>query len=228
VGKGPFPAVIVLHHITNEFNATRSMCRELANNGIAALMPMMPYYGERRPADADDRVPYRIDVPTMRQAVMDIRRAHQLLESFPAIDRSRIGLVGLSLGAIIGPLAAGVDGKFNRCVFIMGGGHIADIIWCSPLTEDTRKELETGGVTLESLRAAFKPVESTEYATRIETSSVMMLNMKSDKWVPTEATEALWLALGKPENIHWYSGSHLSIIFRWPDVMDRTIAFIRQ
>lgn len=225
-GDGPFPAVIVLHHVANEFTATRMMCREFARNGIAALMPMMAYYGERRPAAAMPHQPYYIGEDAVRQTVMDIRRARQLLESFADIDRDRISLAGLSLGAIVGGLAAGVDGHFHRCVLIMGGGNLADIIWQSPIAADFKKQYEENGGTLEKLREEFAPVEPTAYAARVKTASVLMLNMKDDNWVPPAATTALWEALGKPE-ILWCPGAHLGILLYWPDVMDRAVKHIK-
>lgn len=231
-GKGPFPAVIMLHNLKDDFTLSRIICSILASEGIAALMLEMAYYGERKPVDASGQ-PIglkdldRMTAEPLRQTVMDVRRARQMLEAFPEAEKRHIGIAGLSFGAIVASLAAGVDGKFDRCVFILGGGKFADIIWESPAAASIKKRLMEKGETLETLREELKPVEPTEYASRVDSSKALMLNVKDDDWIQREATVALWEALGKPR-IVWYSGSHLGAVVHLYAMIRRTAEYIKE
>jgi dienelactone hydrolase len=158
---------------------------------------------------------------------MDIRRARQMLETFPEVDRHCIGLVGLSWGAIVGSLAAGVDGKFDKCVFILGGGNLADVIWDSPAASDVKERLLRSGETLPMLQDELKCVEPTQYAARVDPSKALMLNVKDDDWVPRSATTALWEAMGKPE-IKWYPGSHLGAALFLHAMVNKAAEFIKK
>ena len=229
-GKGPFAAVIVLHHLADDFTLPRIICASLASEGIAALMVEMAYYGERKPLDASGRPIWlgdALSAEPLRQTVMDIRRARQMLETFPEVDRNRIGIVGLSFGAIVASLAAGVDGRFNKCVFILGGGNLADIIWTSPAAAPMKEKLVAKGETLETLREELRPVEPTEYALRVGASKALMLNVKKDNWIPHASTIALREALGQPR-IEWYGGSHLGAVWRLPAMIRRTAEYIKE
>lgn len=59
----------------------------------------------------------------MFQAVADIILANNLLRSFAEIDSSRIALTGISWGAVLTIIAAGVDHRFKAAVPIYGCGY---------------------------------------------------------------------------------------------------------
>ena len=67
-----------------------------------------------------------VDVPVLtsgiRQTVIDVRRGLDYLDTRPDIAPRRIGLIGLSLGAIIGTVSAGVDPRIQAAVLVSGGG----------------------------------------------------------------------------------------------------------
>ena len=50
VGKGPFPAVIVLDITAGNQMLSRHLANHFAANGIAGLFVQMAHYGPRRPA----------------------------------------------------------------------------------------------------------------------------------------------------------------------------------
>ena len=90
VGFGPKrPGVIVLHILGADFPLSRYMAARMADRGIAALFVKLPYYGERRPPGrgAASRRFLSTDiertVTSMRQAVVDVRRAACWLAASP-------------------------------------------------------------------------------------------------------------------------------------------------
>ncbi|MBQ3287950.1 MAG: exo-alpha-sialidase [Kiritimatiellae bacterium] len=59
-------------------------------------------------------------------AVAAIIRAHTLLASAPGVDKSRIGLTGVSWGGFLSCIAAGADPRFAFVAPIYGCGYIAE------------------------------------------------------------------------------------------------------
>jgi dienelactone hydrolase len=57
-------------------------------------------------------------------AVADVVRANSLLRSFPEVDRSKIGLTGISWGGTIVSTVAGVDNRFAFVIPVYGAGFI--------------------------------------------------------------------------------------------------------
>ncbi|GBG10184.1 hypothetical protein PAT3040_04902 [Paenibacillus agaridevorans] len=59
-------------------------------------------------------------------AVADIILSHSLLRSMPAVDESRIGLVGISWGGVLTSITSGVDDRFSFAASVYGAGHVSD------------------------------------------------------------------------------------------------------
>jgi dienelactone hydrolase len=60
-------------------------------------------------------------------AVADVILANSLLASFPEVDQERIGLTGISWGAVVGSLVAGVDSRFKFCIPVYGCGYLYEM-----------------------------------------------------------------------------------------------------
>jgi stage II sporulation protein D len=187
-------------------------------------MMYLPHYGPRRARDpARKRTllegPSEEVLPRLRQAVLDARRAGDWLAARPDVDSSRVGLVGISLGAILGSLAAGVDDRFSRGVFILGGGDIPAILFHgSREVAKSKRTLEEEGWTLEKLRERWKSVEPCTFASRLRPDDVLMINAEEDEVVPRACTEKLHDAIGRPE-IRWIRGGHYGIVLHLVPVL---------
>src|SRR5688572_17321160 len=108
-GDGPFPATIVLDITGGDQSLSRTFATHFAQKGIAALFVQMAYYGPRRPPGSKLRLMSTDLAHTfnaVRQTVLDVRRATAWLEGRPEVDRERLGLVGTSLGSMVGALSA--------------------------------------------------------------------------------------------------------------------------
>ena len=129
--KTPKPAVIVLHILENDFTLPRIVCDSLASSGTDALLLKMAYYGPRRPKDPSRQKGFTTDLNTwlngIRQTVMDIRRARRFLAGQPGVNPDKIGLCGISLGALVGAVTVGVDAEFPKAALILGGGDLAAV-----------------------------------------------------------------------------------------------------
>jgi dienelactone hydrolase len=226
------PAALVLHWLGGSFSALETVCQRLAEQGIPALMMYMPHYGPRR-----SKEPGRVErlfgedmektLIHIRQTVLDARRAGDWLAARPDIDPARVGIVGISLGAIMGSLAAGVDDRFGRSVFIIGGGDLpAIVLHGSKETAAQRKRLEEAGYTVEKLRDAWKGIEPLTFASRLKAENVLMINADADEVIPKASTEKLRDAIGKPE-VKWFKGGHYAIILQFGPVVRDVAAHLK-
>jgi isopenicillin-N N-acyltransferase-like protein len=229
--SGRVPGVIVLDILQGDFVVARGVARALAENGIAALPVHMPFFGRRRPRDDpganmfSDSIPFTRDL--MTQAVLDIRSAAHWLRTREEIDPQKVGIVGVSLGAVIGGLAIGVDNSFSKSALVLGGGDIAQLVWTSPETSELKEKLRQKDYTLERLREELHPVEPLTYARRIDPSTVIMINAKNDKTVINDCTVKFWERAGQPK-IVWYNTSHMGMALYMNKVIEEIIAFVRE
>jgi dienelactone hydrolase len=222
-GAGPFPAAVVLHILDGRFYAARLVAAALAQRGIAALFIKLPYYGERRPpGDVDLKSLDLPDVVTaIRQAVRDVRRGAFWLRRRPEVADGKVGIVGVSLGSFVAQLAAGADGGFDRCAFVLGGGSLTDTVYAG--SKDTRKIvrlLTERGWDRAGVAEALAPIEPLRHVDGIAKRSVLMINCRADEVVPPASSRRYWEALGRPE-IVWYDGGHYAIKDHAFEVLNR-------
>jgi dienelactone hydrolase len=225
---GRRPAVVVLHILGADFALSRYLASRLADRGVAALFVKLPYYGERRPTAASRFLSADMDrsMRSMRQGVLDVRRAIAWLGGRPEVDPDRLGVTGISLGGIISALAAEVEPRIGKVGILLGGGGLADILWNMPEPEARRYQklwLESGR-TLADLEALTRPVDPLTYADRLAAKKVLMIAGRVDEVVPPRAAERLWTAAGRPEII-WYDCGHYSAVAYLLPAMRRTVAF---
>ncbi len=213
-GKGKRPGVVVLHILGSDFALSRYYAARLADRGVAALFIKLPYYGERRPGGAARRfLSNDIGRSTlaMRQGILDIRRASAWLGTRPEVDRSRLGVTGISLGGITSALAAAVDPELNRAVTLLAGGGLDEILWtmAEPGADRWRREWSEAGRTRADLKALTTPYDPLTHAHRLVGKKILMMAGNVDDVVPPTAARALWEAAGRPP-IRWLDCGHYS------------------
>jgi dienelactone hydrolase len=212
VGEGRRPAVVVLHILGADFALSRYLAARLADRGVASLFVKLPYYGERRPKAGDKRflsADIERSMLAMRQGVCDVRRAAAWLAGRPEVDPDKLGVAGISLGAIVSSLAAAVDPTLNRGAFVLAGGGLADILWEMPEGARYRALWVESGRTKADLEALTRPFDPLTYAPRLRGKRLIMMAGNADEVIPPSAATALWEAAGRPP-IRWYDCGHYS------------------
>lgn len=210
-GDGPFPAALILHHSGGSFEAEAMIARHLAANGVASLTIDMSNYGPRKKPgtstgflNGDDPIAIQMG---FRQSILDARRAADFLRSRPEVDPARVGVGGLSLGAIVGSAAAGVDPRFARGVFVIGGGDLGRVLEKASEAAKARQLLAAKKLDPELFRKGIATVDPLTFAGRLRADDVLMLNATKDEVIPRESTDALWRRAGCPE-IRWFECGH--------------------
>jgi dienelactone hydrolase len=215
LGKGPFPAVIVLDIFGGDETVSRVIATHLAQHHIAALFVFMPYYGPRRTPGSNVRM-FMPDIDhsmgAVRQTVLDLRAATAWLETRPEVDKKRLGILGTSLGSFMATLTAEMEPKLTRVGVLLGGGGVVDAYYDHPQGAAIRKAYEAIGGSKEKLAKAIAPADPLTCAANLKNRKVLMVCGKRDEVVPPKMAEALWKASGQQE-IVWYDCGHYTAVF---------------
>lgn len=223
--------VVVLHILGADFALSRYLAARMADRGITALFVKLPYYGERRPARLGDGKKFlSADIErstlAMRQGICDVRRAAAWLAKRPGVDPDRLGIAGISLGGIVGSVAAAVDPSLNHAALLLAGGDLARILWEMPESEAARARQSwiDSGRTLADLEKLCRPYDPLTHAARLQGKKVLMFAGRADEVVPPACSKALWEKAGRPE-IEWLDCGHYSAAGLLLPAFRRTVDF---
>lgn len=224
------PAVVVLHILGGDFALSRAFCYHLGGRKVATLFVKMPYYGPRR--DPKSRARMVSDDPHetargMKQAVLDIRRARAWLASQPEVEPEQTGIMGISLGGIVGALSAECEPRFSSAALLLAGGDVNAIAWESDKLRKLRQKWQAQGGTRESLKQVLAPVDPVTYGANLRGRRVLMLNASQDEIIPRAATESLWRSIGQPE-IVWMDAGHITAARYMFDALNRVGNFFAE
>jgi hypothetical protein len=230
-GTGPFPCVIVLHITGGDFELSRFISRVLAKSHTAALFIKMPYYGERRPKGERIRMvsnDLERGLRSMRQVVLDLRRTADWIEARPELDGGRIGVMGVSLGAIAGALSTAIEPRISHACLVLGGAHLENVLYESVEREarEYRKIWIKHGGTRKSFAKVFAPYDPGSYAERLHRRVVLMISASHDRTIPKESSLALWEATGR-QRILWYPCGHYSMAKYFIPALGHATQFFR-
>jgi len=225
--KAKAPAAVVVHHLGGSVEAEKILAKHFATNGVAAVFIYMPNYGPRqikgtKQGFLQSQKP-ELAFKTFQQAVLDVIRAADFLRSRPEVDPSRVGAVGVSLGAFVTAVARGVDPRLRRTVLVMAGGGLADMFLNMP---EAKELLSHTKLDLAQLPKILHPVDPLTFAERVHPSDVLMLNAKRDELVPTESTLRLQRALGGPRLI-WFDCGHYGLALHIGKVMNLALDHLK-
>ncbi len=132
-GNGPFPAVLLVHGGGGK--AFPDWVRHWTQRGYCALAMDLAGKGPKGPLedggpDQSDEVKFK-DFTSGRPAytwpfyaVSAVLRGHNLLRSFPEIDKERIGITGISWGGYLTCIVAGIDDRLKVAVPVYGCGFL--------------------------------------------------------------------------------------------------------
>jgi pimeloyl-ACP methyl ester carboxylesterase len=142
--KGPAPAVVVLHPTTDATirepaglaaATPRHFALNLARRGLVAFAPRC-FLWRSKEGSYEDRVRRAAErhpgTKGMAKMLHDARRAVDVLEALPFVDRGRIGCIGHSLGGKEALYLAAFDDRVKVAVSSEGGIGLAFSNWEAP------------------------------------------------------------------------------------------------
>ena len=155
-------------------------------------------------------------------AAEDVRGWMDWILRQPSADPRRVGIVGCSIGAIVGSLAMGRDRRFAAGAFVMGGGHLEEILAsCYGEEAQVRQHAASafGWSTEDFLREVavpLAPADPVAVAGAIDPASVLFIDAGKDTCIPPSSRNDLWEAMGRPERVtlgYDHKTSFLSMTF---------------
>lgn len=227
------PAIIIIHgYKARKLKIEKEIARKVAQRKMAGIVFILPYHSLRKPKNissgkffiSDDLIKVR---ETFRQTIIDIRCLIDWLEKRDEIDRERIGIMGISLGAIVTNLAMGVDERIRAGVSVLGGGNFPEILWKSILTIPLKIKLLYKGINKKTLSQNLEIIDPITFSYRNRPRRVLMINGRLDLILPPSCAEDLWEALGKPE-IKWLWSGHYSVLFIKNKVIRESLDYLER
>ena len=204
------PAAIILDILDGAAVVARGEAVWLAQHGIASLFVHMAHYGPRRPPGSKVRMlspNIEQSMAAIRQTVLDCRCATSWLASRPEVDASRLGLVGTSLGSIIGANVAGAEPRLKNVCLLLPAGGLVDALYDHPKAKPYTPLLMLAGGK-NAVKKVVAPADPITYAPQLKERNLLLIAASRDDVLPPSAAKALWEACGK-QRIIWFDSTHV-------------------
>jgi pimeloyl-ACP methyl ester carboxylesterase len=209
-GDARTPVVVLLPIFNGHLAIPRFFARHFANQGWAAVIVTRG----RDPLDA-------LTAPseTVRSNLQDYSRVLDWIERQPELDASRIGVFGVSLGAMDAVMLAALDGRVRALVIAMAGGDLSYLLANTNYRRIVRTIddlAESQGTSREALGAkldAELELDPLALAPYVDAERVLMIMTRTDAIIPFEAQHRLGISMGSPEALHLATGHRTSVVF---------------
>jgi dienelactone hydrolase len=207
-GKGPFAALVFGHWglgLRSEFLPEALMYAEA---GVVSLLPDYPWSrtGDSRKTVDDIEHPEN-DRDTYIQAVIDLRRGIDLLQSLPIVDAKRIGYVGHSYGAQWGAILSAADKRLRTCVLI-GGVAAGEDIWNSPDPDLTAYKSKINAETLKKYIEVNSVLDAIRYVPHAAPTPLLLQFGRYERYFDEASMKRYEKASSDPKKVLWYDTGH--------------------
>jgi cephalosporin-C deacetylase-like acetyl esterase len=142
----------------------------------------------------------------MIRAVLNIRRAVDVLVARDAVDPRRIAYVGHSYGAMMGAVAA-ADRRFKAAVFEVGLLGMSIHIRTSPHSWPTSMRDDLGA-NLEEFLEVIEPLDAVHYVGKLSPTVLLFQSARFDRGVPNKDAVDFFNAASEPKQLRWYDTGH--------------------
>jgi cephalosporin-C deacetylase-like acetyl esterase len=200
-GKGPFAGIVMQYSMELEFGM------RYADYGAVVIYVDPPSF---RPQDTGPRGILTFteqDREEQIQLIVDLRRAIDLLMARSDVDPERIAYLGVSYGAAMGGLLAGIDHRPQAYVLIVGDGGLVTHV-TNP--ENLTTSLDMFAKEHTAWIDAMWPIEPIHYISHASPNPLLFQNALRDQYVNVEDATRYQDQANGPKDIIWYDSGH------WP------------
>jgi dienelactone hydrolase len=215
------PVVLLLPVFNEQLAIPRFFARYFANQGWAAVVAVRG----RDPLDT-----LVAPTETVQANLQDYRRILDWIELEPELDASRIGLFGVSLGAMDAVMLTALDHRVSALVIAMAGGDLSYLLANTNYRRVVREiddMAESQGTSREALGAKLDAqinLDPLALAPYVDAERVLMIITRTDAIIPFEAQQQLRTGLGSPETMYLVTGHRTSVVF-FPKVRNAAYEF---
>jgi dienelactone hydrolase len=208
-GDARTPVILLLPVFNGQLVIPRFFARYFANQGYAAVVAVRG----RDPLDA-----LVAPTETVQGNLQDYRRVLDWIEHEPQLDASRIGLFGVSLGAMDAVMLTALDSRVDSLVIAMAGGDLSYLLANTNYRRVVRQiddMAEEQGMSRAALGAKldaqFK-LDPLALAKYIDAERVLMIITRTDAIIPFEAQQQLRAGMGSPDTLYLVTGHRTSVL----------------
>lgn len=207
---GPTPVIVLLPIFNGKPIVTRYFARYFASRGWAAV---------HLSRDTDPLE--HLDSPEqgIRENLRDYRRVLDWIGQQTEFDPERIGLFGISLGAMDAVMLTAIDERIDALVAAMAGGNIADLAVSTsyrPIARTVEDLMDERGMSREAFELALDAKIKTDpmrLAPYVDAERTLLILTRTDAIVPFRTQEALRTELGAPETLFLPTGHRTSVFY---------------
>jgi len=219
------PCVLFLHGYGGNKDNARFAAALMIPQGFAVLAIDARLHGERAEAGRTLLSVEGLAGPDrpMVATVIDNRRALDYLQTREDLDAERIGVMGVSMGGMLGSVLAGVDERVDAAALIVAGGSWALVAATSDHPSAVR--LREAGLAGEAIAKITYVMDPVNFVGKIAPRPLLMVNGLDDRIIPRECAVALHEAAGDPKEIIWYEGGHVNVP---PDTIETIVQWLAE
>ena len=175
----------------------------IAPAGVVSILPDGPI---ARPGFVEDKTPLNVKQTTdMVQAVIDMRRAFDVLLARADVDPKRLAYVGHSYHAMVGAFLSGVDRRAKAYV-LMAGPLSDEVNMKSKEFQDYRQKI--GPEKLDAFMNEYKWLDEGKYVSHAAPAFVFMQFATQEKFLTPERAKLYDAYVSKPKLMLFYEAPH--------------------
>jgi uncharacterized protein len=200
-GDGPFAGLIVQHGLPGDKFQVLPIAEDFARTGAVVVAIDAPWSRRAELPDFTERD--RVD---QIQLMVDLRRAVDLLDSRDDVDDNRIAYVGVSYGAAMGGLLAGIEDRISAFVLASGDGGLVSHFTGPDDADGPLSQLPPA--RRKRWLHAMRPIEPIKWIGRAE-APILFLSARNDELVPPADARKYQQAAHEPKDVRWYDSGHI-------------------
>jgi uncharacterized protein len=206
-GKGPFPGVIVQHGLPDTKEGMLPAAVDLARTGALTVLIDAPFNRPQQGRVRSDPLTFTPkDRDEQIQLIVDLRRAVDLLVARPDVKSKQLVYFGVSYGAAMGGLLAGVENRLKAYVLAVGDGGLVSH-FAGP--DDTDGPLQAlPAQDRERWLAAMRPIEPINFIGQAAPAALLFLAGTKDESISQEDARRYHQAASQPKEVRWYEAGH--------------------
>ncbi len=195
------PGIVLMHGLPGTARGMTGYAQVLAEHGAVVIAIDAPFARRGGPPvrfgtqDRDEQI----------RLIKDLQRAVDVLRARPNVDDERIAYLGISYGAAMGTLFAGIERRIAAAVLVVGDGGLVSH-FTGP--EDHSLMASLSCAARVGWFRAMAPIEPIRFIPHAPPTALLLQNGRSDTLVPAPDAEILHDAVPEPRTILWYDAGH--------------------
>jgi len=213
-GAGPLPGIVQIPILGGDYGPSIAFAEFYADKGFHVL---------RFERKAELFLPDKGLEHTRKvliNSVIDMRRGLDWWTTLPELDRTRLGVSGISMGGFFGSVLTAVDDRVAAAALMLNGGDLAQLLtitdegWVEQVREEFLASRQwTHQQLYDEADRLWRDIDPLTVAPRIDPHKVLLISARFDRIVPYDLSTVWWEAAHRPRRITIPTGHYGSVVF---------------